>query len=75
MGSVTPIKRKGSGVPPTTGAHIDSTSYALLVETLIGFLELRISEGDQGRQCDELERLTQKLESLAKRFTPPKGAA
>ena len=75
MGSVTPIKRKGSGTPPTTGAHIDSTSYALLVETLIGFLELRISEGDQGRHCDELERLTQKLESLANRFTPPKGAA
>ena len=75
MGSVTPIKRKGSGIPPTTGAHFDSTSYALLVETLVGFLELRISEGDQGRQCDELERLTQKLESLAKRFTPPKGAA
>ena len=75
MGSVTPIKHKGRGVPPTTGAHIDSTSYALLVETLIGLLELRISEGDQGRHCDELERLTQKLESLAKRFTPPKGAA
>jgi hypothetical protein len=75
MGSVTPIKRKGSSIPPTTGAHIDSISYALLVETLIGFLELRISEGDQGRQCNELERLTQKLESLAKRLTPPKGAA
>ena len=75
MGNVTPIKRKGSSVQPTTGAHIDSTSYALLVETLVGFLELRISEGDQGRQCNELTRLTQKLESLAKRFTPPKGAA
>lgn len=75
MGNVTPIKRIGGGVPPTTGAHIDSTSYALLVETLIGFLELRIKEGDQGRHCDELERLNQKLESLAKRFTPPKGAA
>jgi hypothetical protein len=75
MGNVTPIKRKGSSVPPTTGAHIDSTSYALLVETLVDFLELRISEGDQGRQCNELTRLTQKLESLAKRFTPPKGAA
>ncbi|WP_460104679.1 hypothetical protein [Pseudomonas sp. H1_D04] len=45
------------------------------MESLVGFLELRISEGDQGRQCDELERLTQKLENLAKRFTPPKGAA
>lgn len=75
MGNVTPINRKGSGVPPTTGAHIDSASYALLVETLIGYLELRISEGDQGRYCDELERLNQKLESLAKRLTPPKGAA
>ncbi|WP_271043945.1 hypothetical protein [Pseudomonas sp. VB3] len=75
MGDVTPIKRKGSGGPPAAGAHIDSTSYALLVETLVGFLELRISEGDQGRQCNELERLTQKLESLANRFTPPKGAA
>lgn len=75
MGNVTPINRKGSNAPPTIGAHIDSASYALLVDTLIGFLELRISEGDQGRHCDELERLTQKLESLAKRFTPPKGAA
>ena len=75
MGNVTPIKRKGSGVPPTTGAHIDSASYALLVETLIGFLELRIKEGDQGRHCDELERLNEKLKGLAKRFTPPKGAA
>ena len=75
MGNVTPIKRKGSGVPPTTSAHIDSASYALLVETLIGFLELRISEGDQDRHCHELERLTQQLENLAQRFTPPKGAA
>lgn len=75
MGDVTPIKRKGSGGSPAAGAHIDSASYALLVETLVGFLELRISEGDQGRHCNELARLTQKLESLAKRFTPPKGAA
>lgn len=75
MSNVTPIKRKGSGGPSSTGAHIDSVSYALLVETLIGFLELRFKEGDQGRNCDELERLNQKLESLAKRFTPPKGAA
>jgi len=75
MGDVTPIKRKSSGGPPTAGAHIDSASYVLLVETLVGFLELHISEGDQGRHCDELERLTQKLENLAKRFTPPKGAA
>lgn len=75
MGDVTPIKRTGTGGPPTAGAHIDSASYVLLVETLVGFLELRISEGDQGRHCDELERLTEKLENLAKRFTPPKGAA
>ncbi|WP_458372226.1 hypothetical protein [Pseudomonas lactis] len=75
MGNVTPIKPKGGGGQPAAGAHIDSASYVLLVETLVGFLELRISEGDQGRHCDELERLTQKLESLAKRFTPPKGAA
>jgi len=75
MDNVTPIKRRGSGGPPAAGAHIDSASYVLLVETLLGFLELRISEGDQGRQCNELTRLTQKLESLAKRFTPPKGAA
>lgn len=75
MGDVTPIKRKGSDGPPAAGAHIDSASYVLLVETLVGFLQLRISEGDQGRHCDDLERLTQKLENLAKRFTPPKGAA
>ncbi|WP_146541400.1 hypothetical protein [Pseudomonas bubulae] len=75
MGNVTPIKRKGSGGPPAAGAYIDSASYVLLVEALVGFLELRTSEGDQGRHCDELERLTQKLENLAKRFTPPKGAA
>ncbi|NWA65538.1 hypothetical protein [Pseudomonas reactans] len=75
MDNVTPIKRRGSGGPPTAGAHIDSASYALLVESLVGFLELRISEGDQGRHCNDLERLTQKLEHLAKRFTPPKGAA
>ncbi|WP_333989321.1 hypothetical protein [Pseudomonas sp. S3(2024)] len=74
MGDVTPINRKSSGGPPAAGAHIDSASYVLLVETLVGFLELRISEGDQGRDCNE-ERLTQKLENLAKRFTPPKGAA
>ena len=75
MDNVTPIKRRGSDGPPAAGAHIDSASYVLLVESLVGFLELRISEGDQGRQCDELERRTQKLENLAKRFTPPKGAA
>ena len=49
MGKVMPIRRKGTGGPPTAGAHIDSASYALLVETLVGFLELRIAEGDAGR--------------------------
>lgn len=75
MGDVTPINRKSSGGPPAAGAHIGSASYVLLVETLVGLLELRISDGDQGRHCNERERLTQKLENLAKRFTPPKGAA
>jgi hypothetical protein len=75
MGKVMPIRRKGTGGPPTAGAHIDSASYALLVETLVGFLELRIAEGDVGRHRPELERLTDQLERLAKRFTPPQGAA
>lgn len=75
MGKVMPIPRKGTGGPPTAGAHIDSASYALLVETLVGFLELRIAEGDAGRHRPELERLTDQLERMAKRFTPPQGAA
>ncbi|MFG0394308.1 hypothetical protein ACF8LH_10860 [Pseudomonas sp. zbq_4] len=75
MSNVTPIRRKGAGGPSTAGAYIDSPSYTLLVETLVGFLELRIAEGDAGRHCPELERLTQQLERLAKRFTPPQGAA
>lgn len=75
MGKVMPIRRKGTGGPPTAGAHIDSASYTLLVETLVGFLELRIAEGDAGRHRPELERLTDQLERLAKRFTPPQGAA
>jgi hypothetical protein len=74
MSKVTPIRRKGAGGPPTAGAHIDSASYALLVQTLVGLLELRIAEGDAGRHCPELERLTSQLERLAKRFTPPQGA-
>lgn len=45
------------------------------METLAGFLELRIAEGDAGHHCSELERLTNQLERLAKRFTPPLGAA
>jgi hypothetical protein len=68
MGNVIPMKRKKHGGPPNENAHIDSTSYAPLVETLIGFLELRIAEGDAGRHCDELE-------NLAERFASPKGAA
>lgn len=75
MGNVTPIKPKGGGGQPAAGAHIDSASYVLLVETLVSFLELRIAEGDAGRHCPELERLTDQLERLAKRFTPPQGAA
>lgn len=75
MSKVTPIRRKGAGGPPTAGAYIDSASYTLLVETLVGFLELRITEGAAGRHCPELERLTSQLERLAKRFTPPQGAA
>lgn len=75
MSKVTPIRRKGSGGPPAAGAHIDSACYALLVEILMGFLEMRIVEGDAGRHCPELERLTNQLERLAKRFTPPQGAA
>ncbi|KTC23179.1 hypothetical protein AO392_00250 [Pseudomonas putida] len=75
MSKVTPIRRKGAGGPPTAGAHIDSASYALLMETLVGFLGLRLAEGDAGCHCPELERLTQQLERLAQRFTPPQGAA
>ncbi|MFB1633061.1 hypothetical protein [Pseudomonas sp. AP-1] len=75
MSKVTPIRRKDAGGPPTAGAYIDSASYTLLVETLVGFLELRNAEGDAGGQCPELERLTNQLERLVKRFTPPQGAA
>lgn len=75
MSKVTPIRRKGTGGPPAAGAHIDSDSYALLVEILMGFLEMRIAEGEAGRHCPELERLNNQLERLARRFTPPQGAA
>ncbi|GHS83152.1 hypothetical protein PAGU2196_39860 [Pseudomonas sp. PAGU 2196] len=75
MSKVTPIRRKGAGGPPAAGAHIDSASYALLAEILVGFLELRIAEGDTGIHCPKLERLTNQLERLAKRFTPTHGAA
>lgn len=70
MSSVIPIKRKGNGGPPITSAHIDRVSYLLLVDILIGFLELRITEGNAGRFCPELESLSKRLESLAERFTP-----
>jgi len=75
MGKVTPIRRKGAGGPPTAGAYIDTASYVLLMETLIGYMELRIAEGDAGRLADELERLNDQLRALAERFTPPMGAA
>jgi hypothetical protein len=75
MGNVTPMKRKGAGGPPTAGAYIDSASYSLLVETLVGYMELRIAEGEAGRPADELERLNNQLQALAQRFTAPKGAA
>lgn len=73
MGNVIPIKRKCNGGHPSADAHIDSASYGLLVETLIGFLELGIAEGDAGRHCDELVRLTFQLHRVARRFTS-KGA-
>ena len=72
MGNVVPFKRKVDGDQTSADAHIDSDSYALLVKTLTGFLELFISEGDAGRHCDELGRLTFQLDRLARRFTSPK---
>lgn len=75
MGKVMPIRRSGAGGPPTPGAYIDGASYDLLVQTLIGYLELRIAYGDAGHLADELERLNNQLQTLAQRFTPPKGAA
>ncbi|MCQ4280471.1 hypothetical protein NA643_15360 [Pseudomonas stutzeri] len=67
---LTRPKRQG-----TEQAHIDQASYVLLVETLIGFLELCIKEGDHCRHFSELERLTNQLQRLADRHTPPKGVA
>lgn len=75
MGNVTPIQRKGGGEPPSAGAYIDSASYALLVEALIGLLELCVKEGDQCRHGIELPSLARQLEQVAERFTPPKGVA
>lgn len=73
--TIVTFKPKGGGKggqPP----HIDADSYRLLVETLIGFLELCIHEGDSGRPNADLERLTQQLQRIAERFTrTPKGAA
>jgi hypothetical protein len=74
MGNVIPIKRKCSGGQPSADAHIDSASYGLLVETLTGFLELGIAEGDAGRHCDELVRLTFQLHRVAQRFKSPRRA-
>lgn len=73
MGNVIPIKRKCNGGQPSADAHIDNASYALLVETMIGFMELFISEGDAGRHCDELGRLTFQLYRLARRLRSPTG--
>jgi hypothetical protein len=73
MGNVIPIKRKCNGGQPSADAHIDNASYALLVKTMIGFLELGIAESDAGRHCDELVRLTLQLDRLARRFISPKG--
>lgn len=70
--TVVPFKRGGNGGEPP---HIDAEIYLLLVDTLIGLFELCIKEGDQGRDITELERLTRQLERLAKRLTPPQGAA
>lgn len=75
MGNVITFKRKVDGGQPSVGAHIDSDSYAMLVKTLMGFLELFLAEGDAGRHCDELARLTLQLDRLARRFTSPKGGA
>ena len=72
MDNVIPIKRKYNGGQPSPDAHIDSDSYALLVKTLMGFLELLLAEDDAGRHFDELGRLTFQLDRLARRFTSPK---
>lgn len=72
MGNVVPIQRKCNGGQPSADAHIDSASYGLLVETLVGFLELGIAECDAGRHCDELTRLTLQLHRVAQRFKSPR---
>ncbi|GAB3471320.1 hypothetical protein [Azotobacter salinestris] len=75
--TVVPFKRGGSGGEPP---HIDQESYALLVETLIGFLELCAEPvypitPEHRAQLETMRDLTVRLERLAERFTPPKGAA
>lgn len=75
MGNVITFKRKVDGGQASADAHIDSVSYAQLVETMIGFVKLYLAEDDAGRHCDELARLTLQLERLARRVTPPKGNA
>jgi len=68
--TVVPFNRC-PGEPP----RIDQVSKTMLIETLVGFLELCIKEGESGRPNVELERLTQQLQRLAERHTPPKGVA
>lgn len=75
MGNVITFKRKVDGGQPSADAHIDGDSYALLVKTLMGFLELFLAEGETGRHYDELGRLTLQLDRLARRFTSPKGGS
>lgn len=73
MDGVIDIRSRKRG--PIDPPHIDAASWRMLVETLVGLLELCIREGDSGRPNSELERLTQQLQRLTERFTPPKGAA
>lgn len=68
--TVLPFNR-GPGEPP----HIDHVSNAILIEILVGLLELCIHEGEQDRPNAELERLTHQLQRLTERFNPPKGVA
>ncbi|WP_349571750.1 hypothetical protein [Azotobacter salinestris] len=70
-------KRGGNGGEPP---HIDNESYLMLVDTLIGLLEL-CAEPDypispeHRAQLRTMRDLTMQLERLAERVTPPKGAA
>lgn len=77
--TVVTFKPKGGGnggEPP----HIDNESYLMLVDTLIGFLELCAEPDDpispaHRAQLETMRDLTMQLERLAERVTPPKGAA